>query len=113
MLSPDRAAVVCLEKLDAALFKALGEPARVALLRALILKQRADVGTLAELVPQDRSVVTRHLQVLERAKLVRGEVEGRHTFYAIDGEGVLSQLKDLVALFESLGPVCCPAPEKV
>lgn len=108
MLSPEQAAIVCLERLDAGFFKALGEPARVALLRALILKRRADVGSLAELVPQDRSVVTRHLQVLERARLVRSETEGRHTFYVIDNEGVLSQLKDLVALFESLGPICCP-----
>ena len=110
MSTPDRAAIACLEKLDATFFKALGEPARVALLRALILTQRADVGTLAQMVPQDRSVVTRHLQVLERAKMVRSEVEGRHTFYAIDGEGVLSQLKELMALFESLGSVCCPVP---
>ncbi|GAA6140657.1 metalloregulator ArsR/SmtB family transcription factor [Hydrogenophaga sp. 5NK40-0174] len=108
MTPAEKAAITCLERLDSGFFKALGEPARVALLRALILKQRADVGSLADMVPQERSVVTRHLQVMERARLVRSEAEGRHTYYAIDNEGVLAQLKDLVNLFESLGPLCCP-----
>lgn len=108
MPTEEEAAIACLEKLDATFFKALGEPARVSILRALILLRRADVGTLAQGMPQERSVVTRHLQVLERARLVRSQTEGRHTVYEIDGAGVLAQLKDLVTLFERLGPLCCP-----
>ena len=108
MDSRESAAAACLEALDTDLFKALAEPARVAILRALILGGRMDVGTLALQVPQDRSVVARHLQFLERAKLLRSATEGRHTFYEINGRGVVQQLESLVALFRSLAPLCCP-----
>lgn len=102
------AAAKCLEALDGAFFKALAEPARVAILRVLITEGSADVGSIAAQVPQDRSVVARHLQVLERAGLLRARQEGRHTFYEVDGDGVLAQLESLVTLFRTLQVVCCP-----
>jgi len=109
MTSPrETAAAACIDALDSAFFKALSEPARVAILRVLVLQGRADVGSIAEQVPQDRSVVARHLQVLERARILRSETEGRHTFYAIDGDGVLEQMKALTTLLQTLQPLCCP-----
>ena len=106
----ETAAAACIDALDSAFFKALSEPARVAILRVLVLQGRTDVGSIAEQVPQDRSVVARHLQVLERARILRSATEGRHTFYAIDGDGVLEQMKALTALLQTLQPLCCPAP---
>ena len=108
MISGEQTAAACLEALDGAFFKALAEPARVALLRVLILQGRSDVGSIANRVPQDRSVVARHLQVLEGARLIRSTAEGRHTFYEIHGEGVLTQLQTLLDLFKKLAPICCP-----
>jgi DNA-binding transcriptional ArsR family regulator len=102
------AAAACLEALDATFFKALSEPARIAIIRHLILEGRSDVGSIAAQLPQDRSVIARHLQVLERAKLLRSTNEGRHTFYEIDGPGTMDQLERLLALFRKLGPICCP-----
>ena len=69
---------------------------------------RADVGTIAAMFPQDRSVVARHLQVLERAGILKSHVDGRHTFYELNGQGVLKQLEGLVELFRALSPLCCP-----
>jgi DNA-binding transcriptional ArsR family regulator len=105
----DREAVAaaCLEAIDGAFFRALAEPARVELLRTLIVAGRADVGTIASRAPRDRSVTTRHLQVLEAAGLVRSIREGRHTYYELDGERVLTQLEQLVTLFRSIVPTCC------
>ncbi|WP_269532971.1 helix-turn-helix transcriptional regulator [Chitinimonas sp. BJYL2] len=102
------AVAACLVALDGALFKALAEPARIDILRVLILHGRQDVGSVAAQVPQDRSVVARHLRTLELAGLLRASSEGRHTFYEIDGAGVVRQLESLLALFRQLAPSCCP-----
>lgn len=108
MLTREQAAAQSFDAFNATFIKALTEPARVALVRELLLHGRLDVGSLAEKMPQDRSVVARHLQVLERAGLLRASKEGRHTFYEIDGEAVLHQLEELTELFRKLAPVCCP-----
>ena len=63
--------------LDDPLFKALQEPSRVAVLRQLMLLGRADVGQIAEKLPQERSVISRHLQLLLEAGIVRMERAGR------------------------------------
>ena len=109
MSNREVAAAACLEAIDGAFFRALAEPARVAILRTLILQGRSDVGTVASHAPHDRSVTTRHLRVLEAAGLVRSTREGRHTFYELDGAGALAQLESLVAMFKAIAPACCPA----
>ena len=88
--------------------KALAEPARLAILKLLVVHRRMDVGAVARECPQDRSVVLRHLQILERAGVVRSESVGRHTFYAIDGDGVSDQLQRLTSLVAELRKTCCP-----
>src|SRR3989338_1373765 len=108
MMTREQAAAASFDAINATFLKALVEPARAALVRELLLHGRMDVGSIAEKVPQDRSVVARHLQVLERAGLVRSSKEGRHTYYEIDGSGVLKQLEELTELFKKLAPLCCP-----
>ncbi|MCU7374995.1 hypothetical protein PEC18_30230 [Paucibacter sp. O1-1] len=56
------------QTLDTAFFRALCEPARVELLAALIAKGPTDINALADAVPQDRSVVSRHLKVPGRRR---------------------------------------------
>ena len=61
-----------IDSFDGAFFKALCEPSRVAVLKRVMQLGRADIGEIAEGLPQERSVVSRHLQVLleaVRAKL--------------------------------------------
>jgi DNA-binding transcriptional ArsR family regulator len=48
--------------LDSKFFKSLGEPVRVEIIRFLLLNGRADIATIAENMPQDRSVISRHLK---------------------------------------------------
>ena len=102
------AANACLEILDADFFRAMCEPARVQILRQLLLKGRSDIGTIAEDMPQDRSVIARHLQMMERAGLLRVQTEGRHRFYEIDGPSITSRMEQMVSLMRALVPLCCP-----
>jgi DNA-binding transcriptional ArsR family regulator len=108
MKNPSALAAACLAALDSGFLKALAEPARIEVLKVLVTQGRSDVGSIAARLPQDRSVIARHLQVLQRARLVSASTEGRFTFYELDGDGVMEQLRSLQALFSALAPMCCP-----
>jgi predicted transcriptional regulator len=60
-------------------------------------------------MPQDRSVIARHLQLMERAGLLTSQVEGRHTFYEIDGPAVVERMSQVTSALQAIVPVCCPA----
>src|SRR4030095_884939 len=96
-VSRQEAARRCVAVFDTGFFRALCEPARIAVLRELILLGRGDIAAIAARLPQDRSVVARHLQQLAAAQIIRASQEGRHVFYQIDAsscaarrEGILS-----------------------
>lgn len=97
-----------IEVLDSPLFKALQEQARVAVLRQLLLLGRADVGQIAERLPQERSVISRHLQQLLEAGIVRMERAGRHRIYEVDGPALMGKFEAILAEIRKLAPYCCP-----
>ena len=88
----------CVAVFDTGFFKALCEPARIAALRELILLGRADIGAIAARLPQDRSVVARHLYQLAAARIVKAKKEGRHVFYEIDAGAVAERLEGILAI---------------
>mgnify|MGYP003149500748 CR=1 FL=1 len=77
--SPTRTQAIeaAIESLDGAFFKALCEPPRVAVLKRVMQLGRADVTEIAAELPQERSVVSRHLQVLLEAGIVPRRLDGR------------------------------------
>ena len=98
MVSRREAARRCVAVFDTGFFRALCEPARIAVLRELILLGRADIAAIAARLPQDRSVVARHLQQLAAAQIIRASKEGRHVFYQIDPGSVAARLEGILAL---------------
>ncbi len=105
----ERAAAKVIEVLDSPFLRALTEPARLEVLRVLLVHGPGDIAAIAGELPQDRSVVSRHLKVLEDAEIVRGRREGRHRVYAIDGVKLLGTLEKMLAEMRAIAPVCCPA----
>lgn len=101
-LSRQEAAKQCVAVFDTSFFKALCEPARIAVLQEVVLLGRADVATIAERRPQDRSVITRHLQQLAAAGIVVAEKEGRHVFYRVDARAIGKRLEDILAITHML-----------
>jgi DNA-binding transcriptional ArsR family regulator len=101
-ISRREAARRCVAVFDTKFFKALCEPARIAVLRELILLGRADIAALAERLPQDRSVVARHLQSLAAAQIVTADKQGRHVFYEIDARAVAARLEGILAITRML-----------
>jgi len=76
----------------ARLARALGHPARVAILR--LLARRVCAGIVGEL-PLAQATVSQHLAVLKEAGLVRGEVEGPRVCYCIEPQA-LRRLQQLL-----------------
>ena len=97
-VSRQEAARRCVAVFDTGFFRALCEPARIAVLRELILLGRADIAAVAARLPQDRSVVARHLQQLAAAQIIRASKEGRHVFYQIDAGSVAARLEGILAI---------------
>jgi ArsR family transcriptional regulator, arsenate/arsenite/antimonite-responsive transcriptional repressor len=81
----------------ACLAKALGHPARVAIVR-LLLARDACCGEIVEGLPLAQATVSQHLKVLKDAGLVRGEIDGPRICYCIDRE----RMRELVRLFDEL-----------
>lgn len=108
ILHRTRAIDAAIESLDGAFFKALCEPSRVAVLKRVMQLGRADIGEIAQGLPQERSVVSRHLQVLLEAGIVRGTKVSRQMFYEVDGPAVVARLEAILEHMKCLTPFCCP-----
>ena len=111
--SRERAAHELAAIVDSELFRALCEPVRVEIVKLLTARGRSDVQTIAAQVPQDRSVVSRHLAVLHRAGVVRREKTGRQVFFELDGLNIVTRMERMVEQFRSIIPLCCPPVEGV
>ena len=63
--------------LDSKFLKALSEPVRIEILKFIMRNGRTDIGTIAENMPQDRSVISRHLNLMHDVGiLICEKVEG-------------------------------------
>lgn len=64
--------------------KALGHPARIAILELLIKKQACVCGDIVEELPLSQSTVSQHLRELKEAGLIKGDIEGVKVCYCVD-----------------------------
>jgi len=80
----------------AQLAKAIGHPARVAIVRLLLGRDTCVCGEIVDELPLAQSTVSQHLAALKAAGLIRGEIDGPRTCYCIE-PSALARLKQLVA----------------
>src|SRR6187455_243110 len=64
--------------------KALGHPARVAIVELLLKRQACVCGDIVDELPLSQSTVSQHLKELKNAGLIKGEIEGVKVCYCID-----------------------------
>jgi ArsR family transcriptional regulator len=79
----------------ARLAKALGHPARVAIVRMLVRRGECVCGAIVEGLPLSQATVSQHLKVLKQAGLIHGEIDGPRVCYCINPEAV-NRLKSLL-----------------
>ena len=108
----DRAACIPLERLlPTELFRALGDPNRVAILCDLC-ECRGGPKTVSELaaeLPVDLSVVSRHLGVLKRAQVLDARRQGKSVEYSVRAADLVQLLRSLADAIEG----CCASPAEI
>lgn len=82
----------------ASLFKALGHPARLAILKYLAQAKTCITGDIAEELPLGRTTVNQHLKELKDAGLIKGTTEGAKTCYCLNVKRI-KELKRISQLF--------------
>ncbi|XOV66005.1 MAG: ArsR/SmtB family transcription factor [Fluviicola sp.] len=70
----------------AAMLKALGHPARVAIVQALLKAESCVCGELVTEIELAQSTVSQHLKELKSVGLIKGTIEGTSVCYCIDRE---------------------------
>lgn len=66
--------------------KAMGHPARIAILQFLAKQSQCYFGTIHEELPISKATVSQHLKELKEAGLIQGEVETPKVKYCINRE---------------------------
>ena len=84
----------------ARLAKALGHPARVAIVRMLADGGECVCGEIVSRLPLAQATVSQHLKVLKEAGLIQGEIDPPRVCYCINPEA-LTRLQTLVG---EIGP---------
>lgn len=77
----------------ATIAKALGHPARVAIIEYLMKVNSCICGDIVNELPLAQPTVSQHLKELKNAGLIKGNIEGNAICYCID-EKTLNLLKD-------------------
>lgn len=92
----------------AVLTKALGHPARIAILQFLIKTKSCVCGDIVDELPLSQSTVSQHLKELKNACLIKGDIDGPSVCYCIDEKAWNKAKKMIGDLFETYkGGDCC------
>ena len=80
----------------AILAKALGHPARIAILQYLATVNTCICGDIVNELPLSQPTVSQHLKELKNAGLIKGNIEGNSICYCID-ENSLVKIKNFIS----------------
>ncbi len=87
--------------------KALGHPARIAILQYLAEKKSCVCGDIVDELPLSQSTVSQHLKELKKVGLIKGEIEGPSVCYCIDSKALIKAKKLLGDLLQGVQASCC------
>lgn len=94
----------------ATIAKALGHPARIAILQELLSKNTCQCGELVTSIGLAQPTISQHLKELKQAGLIKGSVEGARICYCIDAANWNRQKDLFSSLFGQLAVInnkCC------
>jgi DNA-binding transcriptional ArsR family regulator len=92
------------------IFKALGHPARIAIIEQILSLNSCVCGDLVEILPLSQATISQHLRELKNANIIKGSIDGNSICYCLNDE-TLSELKSTLELFiessKSKNEQCC------
>jgi len=90
----------------ATIAKAIGHPARIAILQHLLCMDSCICGDLVDVLPLSQATVSQHLKALKEARLIKGNIEGTSVCYCIDPASWKNAQSVLNNLFEAYKGNC-------
>ena len=94
------------ELIKDSIFKVLSEPVRLNIIKFLVVNGESDISTIAKSFTQDRSVISRHLMVMEQAGILEKSKESRYVVYSFNGREFLNKLESVVDIIRVLVNSC-------
>lgn len=89
----------------ASIAKALGHPARIAIVEFLAKSDACICTDIVDILPLSQPTVSQHLKELKSAGIIQGSVEGNAICYCLNQE-VLSMLKEFIGKLANV-KTCC------
>jgi DNA-binding transcriptional ArsR family regulator len=86
----------------ALLMKALGHPARIAIIEILLKSDNCICGDIVDELPLAQPTVSQHLKELKNAGLIKGNVDGTSICYCLDEKTWSKLQKNLNQIFEKI-----------
>jgi DNA-binding transcriptional ArsR family regulator len=83
----------------ATMMKALGHPARIAIIQQLIKADACICGDLVDELGLAQATISQHLKELKNAGLIRGTIEGTSVCYCIDNKVWKQYRKEMETFF--------------
>jgi ArsR family transcriptional regulator len=84
------------------LMKALGHPARIAIIELLLKSDSCICGDIVDELPLAQPTVSQHLKELRNAGLIKGNVEGTSICYCLDEKTWNKLQKIMTQLFDKI-----------
>lgn len=91
----------------ARLAKALGHPARIAIIEFLVRTNACYCGDIVEEIGLAQATVSQHLKELKNAGIIKGNIEGTSICYCINPEVWNKLTTNFTDLFRSVEKNCC------
>ncbi|AQY50216.1 ArsR family transcriptional regulator [Listeria weihenstephanensis FSL R9-0317] len=99
---PEKCRELIQENIDIEFFRAICEPVRSELLIFLASSGELTIGEIAENFPQNRSVISRHLDYMNRFGAVERRKVGREVFYKVDKKAIVGNFETAATNMKTL-----------
>jgi DNA-binding transcriptional ArsR family regulator len=90
--------------------KALGHPARVAIVEFLLQQKECVCGDIVSELPLAQATVSQHLKELKTAGIIKGNIEGNSICYCLNEETIaefISFLSNITTTISNQRNQCC------
>ena len=91
---PNKCKKLIKDNIDIEFFRAIFDPVRSELLIFLSVYGEMTIGEIAEHFPQNRSVISRHLDFMNRFHIVKRRKEGREIYYQANKEFIVDTFEE-------------------
>lgn len=77
------------------IFKALSHPIRLKIACGLLQKGKCNVNTMVERLGESQSLISQHLSILKKSKVIKGYREGNIIWYKLENDLAIKLLKNI------------------